>query len=247
MEYSRMGEVDSGQPAVFHITHWKAGSMWVYGIMKQLAKERLVPVSGDRADLIKEALRPGGVYSPVYMGKSRFLDMVGDLPHRRIVVMRDLRDTLVSWYFSLRYSHPENAFVADQRTQLEGMSTEEGLISLIHGRLEHMRNLQRSWLGEEMLVRYEEMVVDEQGVYRRICRYAGFDQISDEALERIVNFNSFEDRTGRKRGEEDRSNHRRKGIVGDWCNHFTPAVIEAFKSKYGQHLVDTGYETNLDW
>jgi hypothetical protein len=39
----------------------------------------------------------------------------------------------------------------------------------------------------------------------------------------------------------------RKGAIGDWRNHFSPAHIDAFKEVAGQHLIDLGYERDLDW
>ena len=39
----------------------------------------------------------------------------------------------------------------------------------------------------------------------------------------------------------------RKGIIGDWRNHFTEAHKRAFKNIAGQLLIDLGYEKNLDW
>lgn len=41
--------------------------------------------------------------------------------------------------------------------------------------------------------------------------------------------------------------HVRKGIVGDWRNHFTPAVARAFHDSVGSLLIDCGFETNRDW
>src|SRR5690242_6591022 len=89
---------------VFHVTHWKAGSTWVQGVLQRLAGERFVPLKPDMSHVLKEPIRPGGVYTPVYMRREPFVAAV-TVPHTRFFVMRDLRDTLVSWYFSLAVSH----------------------------------------------------------------------------------------------------------------------------------------------
>jgi hypothetical protein len=52
---------------------------------------------------------------------------------------------------------------------------------------------------------------------------------------------------GRARGTEDIGAHERKGVAGDWQNHFTKRVKHAFKNRYGALLVATGYERDLDW
>jgi len=60
--------------------------------------------------------------------------------------------------------------------------------------------------------------------------------------------NRFEAQTGgRPRGVEDVTAHQRKGVAGDWRNHFTDRIKRAFKARYGGLLVATGYEKDLDW
>ncbi len=39
----------------------------------------------------------------------------------------------------------------------------------------------------------------------------------------------------------------RKGLIGDWRNHFEPEHVAAFKEEAGDWLVDLGYEDDTDW
>jgi hypothetical protein len=39
----------------------------------------------------------------------------------------------------------------------------------------------------------------------------------------------------------------RKGIIGDWRNHFTPANVRHLKAGAGKFLIELGYERDLDW
>ena len=52
---------------------------------------------------------------------------------------------------------------------------------------------------------------------------------------------------GRERGVEDARDHYRKGIAGDWRNHFEPVHIEYFKRNYNDLLLRLGYETDPHW
>ncbi len=52
---------------------------------------------------------------------------------------------------------------------------------------------------------------------------------------------------GRRPGQENVQHHYRKGIAGDWRNHFTPRVTAAFKERYGNMLIDLAYESSCDW
>lgn len=52
---------------------------------------------------------------------------------------------------------------------------------------------------------------------------------------------------GRKPGEEDRKSHFRKGVHGDWLNHFSLEHLQSFKERYEDLLFQFGYETEPDW
>jgi len=52
---------------------------------------------------------------------------------------------------------------------------------------------------------------------------------------------------GRAPGVESVSSHYRKGVPGDWVNHFSSGHITRFKERYGAQLVRLGYESDLDW
>ena len=72
--------------------------------------------------------------------------------------------------------------------------------------------------------------------------------MSRERLREVILANRFEARTGgRQRGEENIHSHERKGIAGDWRNYFSPELTRAFKARYGDLLIATGYEKGADW
>lgn len=52
---------------------------------------------------------------------------------------------------------------------------------------------------------------------------------------------------GRRVGEENRNSHYRKGVHGDWLNHFTLEHLRLFKEEYGDLLIQYGYESDADW
>ena len=39
----------------------------------------------------------------------------------------------------------------------------------------------------------------------------------------------------------------RKGVPGDWKNHFSQKVCNTLKEKIGDDLIKLGYENTLDW
>lgn len=213
----------------------------------ELAKD---PAMNPSWDFLSRPLVPGGVYPALYLPKDRFDEVEGVDSSRRFVVIRDLRDTLVSGYFSIRYSHPTDMqHVAELRHELEARSVEEGLIFLFDGFLDLCAAVQGTWMesGDPML-RYEDLLAADIGLLELVLlEHCGL-PVTREELRRSVEETRFERMSGGRRlGQEDRSSHYRRGIPGDWRNHFTPRVTDAFKARFGDVLIYAGYERNKDW
>ena len=85
----------------------------------------------------------------------------------------------------------------------------------------------RSWVDheqtrpDELRLDYAALIADEQGQFRRIFTFLNW-QIPDEVVTEVVARHSFVATSGgRQPGEENEHSHRRKGVSGDWRNHFT--------------------------
>ena len=94
---------------------------------------------------------------------------------------------------------------------------------------------------------YEAMRQDPRREMKKILQYLLAHDIDDVKLDSCISKFSFENVTGRNPGEEDVYSFVRKGIVGDWKNHFTREAREIFNYHAGQTLVDLGYEPDRAW
>jgi hypothetical protein len=237
-------------PVVLHITHHKAGSQWVANLLRHcVAASRWVKPRPRSEHFSVDALVPGAVIPTIYWPRDQVEAVTSGYrgPIRRVVVIRDLRDTLVSLYFSVRYSHGEE-MIRDGKRTLARMDVVEGMRWLMDHRLGRSAAIQTSWNAVEdcLHVRYEDLAADEHTEFGRIFDYCRIRM--PLWLERYcVAQSSFTARTGRVPGQEDIMSHRRKGIVGDWRNYFTEELKVQFKALYGNVLIETGYEKNLDW
>ena len=126
---------------------------------------------------------------------------------------------------------------------------------------EHVAEIARSWstsvskamadaalLGDNYFqVRYEDLLTEPVGEVMRLLEFLGVD--SDEEVARgCVEAASFEQLSGgRTKGEEASSSFFRKGISGDWKNHFSEEDRRVFKEEAGELLIRLGYEDDLDW
>ena len=235
---------------VFHVTHYKAGSQWVLRILKRCVGKRTVQVGADRSELLEEPIIAGRVYSACYVTKDEFDALELPPDSRHFFVTRDLRDTLVSGYFSLKLSHPpfRLAAVNAMRSRLQDMELEDGLMHTLDDWVPANAAIQRSWIESgEPLIRFEDLLADE-GILEQVLLERCELGISRRKLRRAIERENFERLSGgRSRGEEDVNAHYRKGIAGDWRNYFNEPLKQAFKERYGDLLIKAGYERDNDW
>jgi hypothetical protein len=235
-------------PTVFHITHWKAGSQWLYKILREIAPDRIVAPQLYEKQFMEKPLQRGGIYPTLYLTKELFHSVSLPDNYRKFIIVRDLRDTLISAYFSTRFSHEiMNEQIAKWRQQLKAMDMEKGLLLMMDEWLPFSASIHESWIeAGEKLLRYEDMLKNDSEILEEVLIKECEIQVSPERLREIVAANRFENLTGgRKPGEENLMAHERKGVSGDWRNYFTQNIAEEFDRRYGELLVKTGYAPTI--
>jgi hypothetical protein len=164
-----------------------------------------------------------------------------------LIMYRDLRDVAVSHVFYVKRTpwHPEHP---DYRE----LSIEDGLRHFGNTLLPEFVEWIRSWhtnrnSEKSLVLRYEDLLADTTSTFREVARL--FDLPDDpDTIESIVEAHRFKNLSGgRGRGEDADDSFFRKGVSGDWKNHFTPDLKRLYKEKAGQLLIDVGYETHRDW
>jgi lipopolysaccharide transport system ATP-binding protein len=235
-------------PPLMHLTHGKAGSTWIDRILRQLYGKQVAPRMYEapaRFDFSRHR-----VFSAIFMKREDFLRHPELRGIHRFVVIRDLRDTLVSNYFSLRDTHEldPGGIIAGRRQSLKSMSEEEGLKYLIDHAMSEHADIQRSWVESDApLLKYEELITDDLAILQRLlCETFGH-ELKPEELRRAVESSRFEAVFQRKLGVEDPTSHGRQGTAGDWKKHFTPELRRYFNAKFGDLLTKTGYEPDAQW
>jgi hypothetical protein len=217
-------------------------------------------------ELSKSGKRLVGDKSPLL--DEEFMREVGTVyPGARVIhIIRDGRDRTVSsmhrgWRrASQGYLHRLSPEELARSEALRGDSREPTETSVFTE--EWLRQAARNWrllvgravedgpalLGSDYTeVRYEDLLERPNEEVERLLAFLGVD--TDERLvDQCVSSASFEKLSrGRERGQEDPSSFYRKGIAGDWKNHFTEEDRRVFKEEAGQLLIRLGYEEDLDW
>jgi lipopolysaccharide transport system ATP-binding protein len=235
---------------VFHVTHHKAGSQWIRRILEELADPWVVRPRADSSQFLNEPIRPRRVYPTLYVTREQFEQVDSPANSRRFIVIRDLRDTLVSAYFSLALSHRTiDPLMANYRARLKSLAKDEALIRMIREVCRPIASIQRSWLqGRDEILKYEDLLNRDEEILSRVLLDRCGLPVSRDHFARVIAANRFESRTGgRKPGAEDPRSHERKGIAGDWRNHFTDRIAKEFKGHYGDLLIASGYERDDRW
>jgi hypothetical protein len=164
-----------------------------------------------------------------------------------VILHRDLRDVAVSYHFYVHNTpwHPEHKLHHNK-------SVQEGLAVFGKRMLPAYVKWVRSWKENavkehSVQLRYEDMLVDPIKGMTRVATLFELDN-SLETVSRIVEANSFKKMSGgRKQGEGSNSAFARKGVAGDWKNHFTPDLREQYGALLADFLIETDYETDDSW
>jgi hypothetical protein len=239
----------SANPTIFHVTHWKAGSQWVRAILQQAAPDRFIKTEYNQTQFFQRPIQDGHIYTPVYATYEAFRSVVpANREQKTFAVIRDPRDALVSWYFSMKISHKvQGKEIGDLREALNKVSKEDGIAMMIRGEVYDAVAIQSSWLSTNtFLIRYEDLVTDQQVWFKKIFAFCEL-PIKEFWRRRLIRRNSFARQTWWRFGREDVTSHLRKGKVGDWKNHFNDSLKQLFKEHHGQALIQAGYEKSMDW
>lgn len=163
------------------------------------------------------------------------------------------------------------------REKLKGLNKDDGLMFLmeninsieVDGVPLSLFDSMMAWdyqLPNVMELRFEELIANPYKLFLKIFKFLDILDDSEKALssskakirgEKKINIlkamaiiyrNDFEFiAKGRKPGEENVNHHFRKGLPGDWVNHFNDEHKRYFKEHYNKLLVKLGYTEDENW
>ncbi len=239
---------------VIHITIPKSGSQWVRDVLgaPEIAMYSGFPLSGKSASFsvdINFDAPPHTFSGPIY-----YLTGLEWLSWRKpgdkaVVVLRDPRDCLISLMFSALYSHENDPFINGLRNNLLSLPSNAQRIERLMSAVANPR-FYRSWhtatYDDALVVKYETLIANQHTEFRRIIKWLGW-AVPDEVVDAVVDRLSFKSRSGRTPGEADKFSHYRRGVAGDWRNHFSRESGRVWEQRQPGFLVAIGYEHNNDW
>ncbi len=222
----------------------KSGGTWVG---QMLGRALGIPFPRNRFPVFRPSVMHGHYLNPWGM-------------RNVIVAWRDGRDVMVSWYHQQLIAHEWNARQVRRSRRELPLEDYDDVYKNLPAFIEYAftkphsphfswTDFVRRWHGRKDAthVRYEDLREDTAGELQRIVLELTGERLSLEEATAIAEEFSFERQTGRRPGEEDKRSFMRKGVVGDWCNHFSREAREIFNRYAGEALILLGYERDRAW
>lgn len=192
------------------------------------------------------------IIETLYTGRPGFDSIPQPGAYRAFFVLRDPRDVVVSYFFSLKYSHKiMNEQMQKDRDFLHRISEEDGLAWMIDALAQPNGyfDAQRSWLEPSAnntavrVYRYEDLFgADQLSAMLDLFTHLHI-PLSESKLAGLLDHYRFEKFAGgRAKGVEDVNHQYRKGTAGGWREHFTAKVESHFRRRTGDLLEVLGYE-----
>ena len=239
--------------ALFHCCVHKTASQWVRLVisdprfyMATGLMPRFAPSMQLESPDTREPVPEGSVVGSFFTEAETLLAIEKPADWRAFFVTRDPRDLLVSRYYSARFSHREDAFLARLRHEMRDLNDEEGILFVLENHFDSITERLLSFsrtagtTDRIVLTRYEDLTGPNQvQVWTDLLECVNV-PVPGRTIASILNFYRMERlRAPGSAGKKDEK--YRSGKPGEWRTVFTPAITAAFDARHGDLALALGY------
>jgi len=177
-----------------------------------------------------------------------------------LIVWRDGRDVLVSQYYHSLFENEIANHALVRKTQrdlsiVDYDDIQSNLPVFMRYVFEDKKYPRFNWtefvehwnVDGFVHLRYEDIRTSPVDELCRIVLELSGEQLDRGKAEGIIEKYSFTNMSGRKTGIENKNSFMRKGVIGDWKNHFSPEARCLFNEYAGEALISLGYEKDESW
>lgn len=208
------------------------------------------------------SLKNGEVLCAHYPLNEKIKHLIEDDNVLSLFLYRDPRDIAVSTTLYIKYvlkHHPLHNIIAKlSESDALALILAGGIVPskgnndcgyIIYEGLKTFCNEALDWIKHPKVasIRYEDITTDPVKTLTKALRNVDV-EIEPKLLKDVSNRLSFNTLSnGRAQGDESKTSHFRKGIIGDYKLHFSDFHKAVCKLEFGMELIDLKYETNLLW
>ena len=161
------------------------------------------------------------------------------LPGRKkIILLRDPRDILVSLYYSFKYSHhipDQNTYIKNIHLLLQNLDIDEFVIQQKNDiKMELDSYYEIDKLDSVKLFRYEDVILSKKQWIKDICNFLGLSLNANEVQEILDRYDIIPT-------NENEKSHIRRVIPGDYLNKLYPETIDYLNEYFRDFLVKYNY------
>ncbi len=175
-------------------------------------------------------------------GSQHNFDLLKQNNIKFLVTFRDLRDVAVSHVFYVKRTtyHP-------QHTVYKNLDIKQSLELFAKTLLPEYVQWVNSWsrfAGDPLcyMLRYEDLRADTFKFVKEVTGHFSM-SVSEKEIQQVIDNNSFEKLSGGKvQGENNTGNFFRKGVQGDWKNHFDESLIDLYNTQLSGFNAQYGYD-----
>jgi hypothetical protein len=161
-----------------------------------------------------------------------------NFPAHRVHLIRDCRDVIVSKYFFERDFCVQNGIYKEFTISFDDFVAKTA---------EEWAAFVRAWKSEDVvIVYYEYLLRDALAEMKSLFGKLGL-RVEEAALVAAIRNNTKEAMKKSLGNAFQHNTFVRKGIEGDWKNHFSERHKEMVKKYAGTELIMAGYEKDNDW
>ena len=235
------------RPRILLWTLWRSGTHWLAGMLAEMTGLGPWYRAAPQADYAQETMHQIRFWPPagllvrhICQPPGPLLEAAEAFGFQTILLYRDPRDVLASQ--------------VNMRKHVEGFRRgmppfpDMSIHDILRWELDvygpFYRSMLPDWVRAEHpllhKVRYEDLSADIAAELRRIDAFLGC-ALPAPLLAAIADRHGFERQTRRRRGDEYKGAHNRKGIIGDYRNQFSQAEQALIRDTLGDSLQTTGY------
>jgi hypothetical protein len=238
---------------LYFLTMQKSGSQWVRQIFNDRrlkSKTKLLEYPQHRYELNEFHQKfPIGTFVPgLYMSYDLYEEIKKPTQYKTICIIRDPRDIVISWYFSMLKTHKLMGKVGKYRSVLKEKSFDDGIHYCID-ELSIKFMAMRTWINNSdddnmIFIKFEDLVHKSKDTFTKIFMKCGIN-ISEQEIENILNEYS-KDRMRKKdlatRKDKSESHYRKKS--SKHVDYFKEEHYKHFYNVTGNLIDILGYKRN---